>query len=393
MGNFEELAPVSGRTIKTKFRAPLSLSWLTPSGCNPAPEAQLIHYPQYPESRIGGLLQGADLAPRSLLGSRGASRPGRVLLLGVANREIFAIALPPESPAAKELERYIGTHAFAIRPLKKQAEPTSETQLLAELSGVHAESPVRGCKISQRNVVENASRNAAGTTLETVMGVLPNSRDEPDFHGWELKAHRDSRITLMTPAPTSGAVVDMTGQEFMRDFGRLNKDTQRWDFTGSHTAIRVPGGKATTKMLVSDNEVQLVHQKSETLAMGWRIPDLLDHWARKHERAAYVQYQKLAGPKEFAYGPFIHLGQGIDFGWFWQALSNGSITIDPACNMPDGSTSFKKARYQFRCSLVQLAALYPSVTVHDLRHVKPNRELALANLAAEGVTTPTWFPA
>ena len=45
------------------------------------------------------------------------------------------------------------------------------------------------------------ARNGGGYTLEALLGVIPNGRAEPDFMGWEIKAHSGSRITLMTPEP------------------------------------------------------------------------------------------------------------------------------------------------------------------------------------------------
>lgn len=388
LGPFQEDQPSSSRTRDLRYRAPLALSWLTQEGSNPAPHAQLIHYPQYPESRLGGLLKGAEVAPRSIIGSRESSRPGRLLLLGVAGRRVYALALPPEAPASRQLQTMLGEGVFLVRALTRRARAISADAMLGELSGVLNFGLVAPCKISGTAVEPNTAPNSAGTTLETLLGVRPNSRDEPDFHGWELKAHGDSRITLMTPAPTTGAVTDLPADQFMRRFGRLNDSGTRWDFTGAHTALRVPGGRATTRMLVSRDEVQLVHASTGELAMGWRVPDLLDHWAKKHAHAAYVRYSRSNG--KFVFGPYTHLGEGIDFTWFWQALENGAIAVDPACNMLDGATSFKKSRYQFRCAVMNLPSLYPTVRGHDLRHVDPMRRLAEANLRADRMQLPDW---
>lgn len=388
LGPFQEDEPSSSRTRDLRYRAALDFSWLTPEGSNPAPHAQLIHYPQYPESRLGGLLKGAELAPRSIIGSRESSRPGRLLLLGVAERHVFAIALPPEAPAAQHLQTLLGESVFLVRALTPRARAISADAMLSELSGVLNLGHVAPCKISGTSVEPNTAPNSAGTTLETLLGVRPNSRDEPDFHGWELKAHGDSRITLMTPAPTTGTVLELPAEQFMSRFGRLNASGTRWDFNGGHTALHVPGGRATTQMVVSRDEVQLVHTGTGELAMGWRVPDLLDHWARKHAHAAYVRYSRVDG--RFLFGPYTHLGEGINFTWFWQALENGTIAVDPACNMLAGATSFRKSRYQFRCAIMNLPSLYSTVRGHDLRHVEPLRSLAGANLRSERLHVPDW---
>lgn len=193
----------------------------------------------------------------------------------------------------------------------------------------------------------------------------------------------------MTPAPTLGAVVDRPAVDFMRRFGRLNDGGTRWDFTGAHTALHVPGGKSTTRMVLQGDEVRLIHKKTDEVAMGWRIPDLLDHWWKKHSLAAYVRYAKTADSK-YVFGPYVHLCQGIDFPWYWEALRNGTIAIDPACNLIEGKAYFSKARYQFRCGITNLPSLYPNVSAHDLRHVEPSRRFANANLTQERLSIPDW---
>lgn len=119
------------------------------------------------------------------------------------------------------------------------------------------------------------------------------------------------------------------------------------------------------------------------------MSDLLTHWAQKHARAAYVRRSGSAAGG-FTYGPFVQLGQGVDWNWFRQAMNNGTIALDPAYNMLAGAHFMRKARAQFRCEAYQLGALYPSVTAHDLRHAAMSRRLAETNMRAEGYTLPAW---
>jgi hypothetical protein len=194
----------------------------------------------------------------------------------------------------------------------------------------------------------------------------------------------------MTPAPTGGAIKTEAPEDFMRQFGWLNGTGTRWDFNGAHRATQAPGGKATTAMRLTSDEVRLVHKVNGGVAMSWQIADLLTHWSRKHLRAAYVRRDGQAATG-FTYGPHVQLGEGINWQWFRQALSNGTIALDPAYNMVRGGRFMTKARAQFRCNSHELGALYPSVSVHDLRHSKPSRQLAHANLRAEGITLPDWL--
>lgn len=389
-GNFVAFKSSSKRRTGPGYKAKLDFEWLTPTGASPAPKAQLIHYPQYPETRLGSLISGATYAPRSVVGARAAAGPGRLLLLAIAGEKIIGVALPPQAPAATALGALFGSSPFATWTISRQAEAIGPVELLAELRGVYDLSPVPACRITRNTVVKYIKTNSPGTTLETALGVKPNSRDEPDFHGWELKAHGDSRITLMTPAPTGGAIVTESPEDFMRMFGWKDAKKKRWDFNGAHRSTRAPGGKATTEMDLTADEVRLVHKRSGAVAMSWQIADLLTHWTRKHLRAAYVRHGG-SRANGFTFGPYIQLAEGIDWNWFRQALTNGTVVVDPAYNMKVGANSMERARAQFRCFSYELGALYPSVSAHDLRHHRPSRRLALANLRDAGITLPSWI--
>jgi hypothetical protein len=63
------------------FKARLHFGWLLPNGMiAEAPNAKLILYPQYPEVRFSGFLQGCPAPPSALMQGR---RAGRILFLGV----------------------------------------------------------------------------------------------------------------------------------------------------------------------------------------------------------------------------------------------------------------------------------------------------------------------
>lgn len=390
LGPFVEFESTYKGVVQKGYKAKIDLSWLTPTGTNPAPLAQLIYYPRYPEARLGSLLDKAEYAPRSVIASREVAIAGRLMLFGLAGSRIYAVALPPWCPATSRLMTLFGKSPFATWALAPQATVISAASLLSELRGVYDLRPVVGCKLKQGAVIHSTDPNAPGMTLELAMGVRPNARDEPDFHGWELKAHADHRITLMTPAPTAGSVVTDAPHDFMQKFGWPNDTGTRWDFNGAHRATQSPGGKATTDMVVTASEVQLVHKTNGEVAMSWRIADLLTHWAKKHANAAYVR-RSGTSVHGFDFGPHVQLGEGVDWKWVRQALDNGTIAVDPAYNMVAGGSRMTRERAQFRCYGYELGALYPSLTVHDLRHSTPSRKLAHANLRTEGITLPPWI--
>ena len=148
--------------------------------------------------------------------------------------------------------RYVGHH--------KADQTDKRRAAAAELAGVHRLSPAVGCTIAGSKVVKRANPNTPGTTLETLMGVKPNSKDEPDFHGWELKSHGDACINLCRlPQPTGGAVVSEAPEDFMRKFGWITA-LARGGTTTAPIEPEAPGGKATTMLDLTADEVRLVHQ-------------------------------------------------------------------------------------------------------------------------------------
>ena len=58
------------------LKAALDFEWLdSDGGRHPAPNAQLVLYPQYPEVRFSGFLRGCHGGPNDLMGARIELRP------------------------------------------------------------------------------------------------------------------------------------------------------------------------------------------------------------------------------------------------------------------------------------------------------------------------------
>jgi hypothetical protein len=87
---------------------------------------------------------------------------------------------------------------------------------------------------------------------------------------------------------------------------------------------------------------------------------MLDHWNRKHAKAAYVPSIKQTSPPEYQYGSQVQLCEGTDFLLFLSAIAQGQIYIDPAVKMEgvDSVAPKIKRRNQFRVKHPDLAALY-----------------------------------
>ncbi|MCA0198614.1 MAG: MvaI/BcnI restriction endonuclease family protein [Proteobacteria bacterium] len=383
------------------FRSALDFHWLDQHGQpQAAPNAKLIFYPQYPEVRFSGFLQGSKNAPGSLwVKEKRGEEPDRILLLGLGNgTRVFGITLPPESPAAKEI-RASGPHAaygtddkdgvLRILPMPGQEIGDGFHELMRELCIIHRKGWVPSTRLDPNGILVpcNAS-NCNGNTLESQLGIKSNGYSQPDFRGWEVKARQvtnadrpgASVVTLFTPEPTAGVYTDEGVETFIRRYGYA--DTQgradRLNFGGIHRAnqpahgrtdlrLVLDGFNAETGKYASVGAVQLI-DKCDNIAAAWPFAKLLDHWKAKHAHAAFVPSQaSKAGERQYRFGRNILLGEGAEFRLLLKAFHEGKVYYDPGIKLEGASTSrsLVKKRSQFRVSSKDLPALYLTSRIVD----------------------------
>lgn len=370
------------------FHAPLEMYWITSAGtASKAPEAKLIFYPQYPEVRMSGFLKGARYAPSTFFDKEKLGAvPDRILLLGITSQQaIVAIAVPPESPAARQIkaeqphEAYGALHVLPIESSSSDAD--DYFILLRALAEVHRSGWNDSIRLDGRGVVVPCrATNCNGNTLEALLGIRSNGRALPDFHGWEIKARGvtnsdkpgRSVVTLFTPEPDGGTYVSEGFEAFMGAYG-YDADTMvgRTNFGGiykvgagirSNKKLRLDlhGYNRQSQNYRPDGAVVMVNHAGD-VAMSWSFSKLLDHWKSKHARAAFIPSQLLRGeiPK-YKFGNRILLGTGAEFGRLLASLANGNVYYDPGIKLvqPAAGRSAAKKRSQFRVKSADLEGLY-----------------------------------
>lgn len=385
MGDVRSVSTPKGMHI---LSAAVDLNWLRFEGDPvPAPHAQLILYPQYPEVRLSGFLRGAKGAPNEIMATRDE---GRVLFLGVASSgQIFAhaakdAALVAEMAALPNLEE---TGAFRHLPIG--TADTSRDRLLGRLAAIASAGWLPAQRLqTDGHIGPCLGTNCGGYTLEAQLGIAPNGRSEPDFEGWELKSHAVTRfdrlgvgqLTLMTPEPTGGIYKLGGAASFVRRFGYADRSIEdRLNFSSPHYAwTRNDLTGLTLKLLGYDRErgrivdphasFALLNDEGE-IAAEWHYAGLLTHWNRKHDKAAYVPSLCQRGdPVQYRYGDRVRLGTGTDFDRFLLAISTGAIWYDPGIKLESVSTPNPrlKRRSQFRIRSANLARLYARFEEVDL---------------------------
>ncbi|RLL74180.1 hypothetical protein D8666_13275 [Ochrobactrum soli] len=384
-------AEVAG-SVRDRAKASVRFLWIDEGGRYPAPNAQLILYPKYPEVRMSGFLKGAKLkdarqAPGDVMRVRDE---GRVLFLGITrDGTVLGYAVPAGSPIARAFEALRNLEpvgVFLEIPSEPAAGSTKE-RLLETLEAIYRKHWIPSQKLDRHGVKQlYAARNGGGYTLEAELGITPNSYAEPDYLGWEIKQYgvRDfkgyrptSVVTLMTPEPTGGFYRDNGAEAFVRRFGYPDKSgkTGRINFGGIYAStkpfhagtglqLRMTGyDMATDKITDMDGGIALLDRRDEVAAL-WKFPGIIEHWSRKHAQAAYVPSLFRTPPPEYRYGPRILLCEQTDLALFLKAVADGTVYYDPALKI-EPQTGLKR-RSQFRIRHNQLERMYHQSEVVDM---------------------------
>jgi hypothetical protein len=369
---------------KPQFKASLGFSWLGPNGqLSPAPFAQLILYPQYPEVRFSGFLRGSPDAPSNLMASRA---PGRILFLSTTRQgTVIGHVSSQDSVLSREfrsLRDLPVAGVFVELPLEQRGSPDGRVELLRELRRIHKLDWIRSKRLGKAGHVEACeSPNCGGYTLEAELGIQPNGISEPDFQGWEVKQHGVNDLsraavgvlTLMTPEPNGGFYKTEGVEAFVRLYGYpdMNGRNDRLNFGGIHKfgiqhpltklTLATPGFDAATgKIIDAHGGIALVAADGSEAAT-WRFDGLMRHWNRKHRQAAYVPSQMQTEPaRRYRYGGVVRIGDGTDFLLFLKSLTAGNIYYDPGIKVEDESSAKPKVkrRSQFRIRSADLGSLY-----------------------------------
>ncbi len=364
------------------YKAKLEFYWVTPDSIECAKGAQLILYPQYPEVRLSGFLRGCKNAPNEMLRpipkaqrQHNNGMDGRVLVFGItASGKTLACLAPAGSNLSREIlyrttkNEFAQESVFFNLPLFGR---NSKSILLEKLAGIRRQGWHSSIRLNKKGEIQayNA-RNGGGYTLEALLGVIPNGRAEPDYLGWEIKAHSSSRITLMTPEPTGGFYGERGAKTFVYRFGAPSGNDTMY-FTGTHRAgsrnektglsLVVRGFNASRALIEDVNGTVELQTDNGDCAAAWTFADLMISWNRKHAHAAYISYEseKILAPAYRYLSPAL-LGEGTDFNRYLNALTNGLIVLDPGSKIMNASSERSRVqpRSQFRTSVRHLATLY-----------------------------------
>lgn len=379
----------SGDWNKERFKASINFSWIADDGnIFPAPNAQLILYPKYPEVRFSGFLQKCQNPPSALMTQRLADR---LLLLSVArNGSVLGYVASPTSEIANEFNQLKSVPEHGVfKVIELPQVENNKAKLLGELLRIHNLGWIKSKRLDGHgNLLPCESSNCGGYTLEAELGITPNGYSEPDFLGWEVKQFgvanfkrlNSAAITLMTPAPTGGIYRTAGSEAFIRKYGYADRNGKedRLNFGGIHKiGIKHPLTNLEMRLIGFDSESGKIRNTNGRISLvdilgnetaSWSFASMLLHWNRKHNQACYVpSLSETANERQYKYGNKIILGTGTDFQLFLGQMAVGNIYFDPGIKMENASTKPKiKERSQFRIKSQNLPNLYKVNEVLDI---------------------------
>jgi len=380
-----------------KYTIDLDYSWMSPDGkIYKAPDAKLIYYPQYPEVRLSGFVARCGFDMNGWMDPKKKGRTeGRVLFFGVTrSKKILAYLATPGSRIAKEINDYPSIDITGVlKELKgktKQTKSSSKELLLQEIKRIHLLNWINGKRLDKNGDIKKyKALNGGGYTLEAELGVIPNGYAGPDYLGWEIKQFGvkkcpliDSKaLTLMTPEPDGGYYAENGAEAFMRKYGYTSEKTKdRMDFTGRHFASEVCAKSGLTiitngydhenhKITDAKGCLALVDKDGE-MASLWSFSKLMEHWKKKHAKAAYIP--SLSRREEdmsasYSYCSNIRLFEGTTFNRLLHAFSESHVYYDPGIKLVNASTKPEtKRRNQFRIKSKLLSHLYEKQSDIDI---------------------------
>jgi len=388
-----------------KYTTELDFTWFDADGeTHKAPNAKLIYYPQYPEVRFSGFLQGSEAKAGEWMDPYKQGRSeGRWLILGVhPGKKIFGYLVTPDCNLSKELDNTtlvdIGS-VFGQIDMNSPAtaiKQSSKDALIEKLREIHELGWVSSHRLTaDMELIDYKAANGGGYTLEALLGISPNGFAEPDYLGWEVKQFGVNRFprsgakptTLMTPEPDGGFYKDVGVAEFIRRYGYpdVSGIPDRLNFGGKHTVgnqqsrtnliMKLIGFDADEgKIADADGKIALI-DAGDNITASWSFAKLMGHWKRKHSQAVYIPAlrRKESNTHEYHYGKEVELGTGTNIEMMLQRMHEGFVFYDPGIKLENASSDGPKSkrRSQFRINHSQLEHLYQRFEFIDLIGGKP----------------------
>lgn len=358
--------------VRNRAKAMVRFFWFDDEGVTPAPDAQLILYPKYPEVRMSGFLRGAERAPNALMKSRDEGRvlflgicpDGRVLGRVVACDDPVALAFDAAAPGLDTIGVFLDLETL------RQDGTDPKQALLAALRRIHGKGWIASQKMGRAGVPEPYSaRNGGGYTLEAELGISPNGYADPDFMGWEVKQYgvsdfisyrAKSPVTLMTPEPTGGLYRDEGVATFLRRYGYADRSgkADRINFGGVYAAsrdfhpetglmLRLAGFDAATGKIIDLDGGIVLLDRDDNIAASWGFRGIIAHGTASMPRPSMCRRSCSFRRRNTATGRGWSSARVQTFSCCWRRFQRAVCTMTPASRLKFSLR--QKSHQRLRC--------------------------------------------
>lgn len=207
-------------------------------------------------------------------------------------------------------------------------------------------------------------REKAGLTLPEAQELL--KVDLRTIYRYERGETRPTRLALDVlrtaaerAAPPAPSPRDTKGREDRLNFGGVHVLGQCQPRTGL-TLQFIGYDPARNRITDPKGGFTLADERGEEAAT-WHFAGLIEHWNRKHSKAAYVPFQSRKDTaQEYAYGDRVRLAEDTDFLRFLKAMADRKVYYDPGIKVEKATTAKPgtKRRSQFRIKSADIGSLY-----------------------------------
>lgn len=172
-----------------------------------------------------------------------------------------------------------------------------------------------------------------GKTLEDLLGITENNASEPDFGVYELKAARDSDLSMLTLFTKTPQPPKINGH-LLEKFGYISNayDNEKKSLHSTISAnrpTRIAGTGKTLEIVCHDDKISIVSDDGTEEAY-WDINALRQAFNRKYQQTlVYVKARTRGKGKdeEFQYYVAYELS-GFDYNSLIELLREGILKID-----------------------------------------------------------------
>ena len=294
-------------------------------------------------------------------GLRNYCRPRNLLAIITSNDNIFVFNLS-DFNIINAMHSNKGIVADVINKASTISNLASD-DLLSKLQAIH-----------RMGFVETVVRGdtGIGMTLESLLGIPPNSDKSPDYKGIEIKSSRmrpknKNRVNLFTQVPNWEKSRIRTAQELLDKYGYVKDGRKQLYCT-------VAASKPNTHGLFFevDEKKDILFNKSKPLEAGpildvvlWELESLRSQLGQKHRETFWVEAEAKfdCGVEKFRYDFVVHTKRP-NIHLFGALVDQGIITMDYTLSQKE--TRVRDHGYIFKIKPQNVGLLFPEPMLYHL---------------------------